>query len=61
MLLNDSTCTGLFLKYFYDNAMLQFVDAQPTRLGILLDIVLCNDTTFCQLKLYLLFTIFMLF
>jgi len=51
MLLNDSSCTGLFLKYFYDNAMFQFVD-EPTRLGNLLDIVLCNDNNaICDTKI----------
>jgi hypothetical protein len=50
MLLNDSSCTGVFLKYFYDNAMFQFVD-EPTRLGNLLDIVLCNDNNaICDIK-----------
>ena len=50
MLLNDSSCTGLFLKYFYDNDMFQFVD-EPTRLGNLLDIVLCNDNNaICDTK-----------
>lgn len=49
-LLNDSSCTGLFLKYFYDNAMFQFVD-EPTRLDNLLDIVLCNDNNaICDAK-----------
>jgi len=50
MLLNDSSCTGLFLKYVYDNAMFQFVN-EPTRLGNLLDIVLCNDNNaICNTK-----------
>ena len=41
---------GVFLKYFYDNAMYQFVD-EPTRFGNLLDIVLCNDNNaICDIK-----------
>lgn len=42
MLLCDLSCPGVFLKYFCDNAMFQFVN-EPTRLDNILDIVLCND------------------
>ena len=38
MLLNDSSCTGLFLKYFYDNDMFQFVD-EPIR-GLVIFLIL---------------------
>jgi hypothetical protein len=51
ILTNTNTASGIFLDFFYNNALTQLV-TQPTRVGStsrngsILDLVFCNDTNF---------------
>ena len=51
ILSNTNTASGIFLDFFYNNALTQFV-TQPTRVGStsrngsILDLVFCNDNSF---------------
>jgi hypothetical protein len=40
---SNSTCSGLFLEFFYNHGLQQFVSS-PTRYMHTLDLVLCNDS-----------------